>query len=97
MPLKPLSLAEHRELIAVTTPQQLQPKIDFETFTLGPLLKRCQTHRPRSISCHVRVCYQKGGEESRGGLWRITLNIWCQGQLGQWRGMEQKGQPGDSL
>lgn len=81
MPLKPLSLAEHWELIAVTTPQQLQPKIDLVP---GALAAMC-------------VCYQKGGEESRGGLWRIMLNIWCQGQLGQWRGMEQKGQPGDSL
>lgn len=70
-PLKPLSLAEHQELVAVTVHQQPLPKIDFETLMLGPLLKRCQTlsqERQNSVS----VCYQNWGwgGKKHGWGWR---------------------------
>lgn len=60
VPLKPLSLAEHQELVTVTIPQQLLPRIDFETFVLGPLLKRCQTLSQERRD-GVSVCHRNYG------------------------------------
>lgn len=82
----PLSLAVHWELIGVTTPQQLQPKIDHGLHG-RPVLKRCQTRRPRSVRCYV--CVLQDGE-----VVVCHSSHSCQGQLGQRPGMEQKASQG---
>lgn len=82
-PLKPLSLAEHQELVTVTIPQQLLPKIDFETtFVLGPHFEEVSNAVPGAAGRRVCVLPEVGG-------W-----VGCGGQLGWRQGTEQEGQPG---
>lgn len=93
-PLKPLSLAEHQELVTVTIPQQLLPKIDFETtFELGLLFEEVSNAVPGAAG--QRVCIGRRGSGAGGGVCGVPfVTFGVGGQLGWRQGTEQEDSQG---